>query len=271
MLFENKKSEEQEASKFVIFHCEVHGEKTREIFYLNGGWSPVYCGECEEKKYNEREEREARRLEAEGVKKRRDLIDRLFRGSAIPARFRNNTFETYDPSTEKAKNIKARCEEYALNFPENLKVGRSILMIGNTGTGKTHLANSICNFIIQKHQKTAVFSSIIEAVRRVKETYSKDSSEAERQAIKAFIEPDLLVLDEVGIQVGSDTERTILFELLNGRYNEMKPTILLSNLDIEKIKPAIGDRVLDRMKENGGMTFIFDWSSHRGKNFATTN
>jgi DNA replication protein DnaC len=44
----------------------------------------------------------------------------------------------------------------------------------------------------------------------------------------------------------------------------MKPTILISNLAIGPLAEFAGDRVIDRMKENGGKLVVFDWKSHRG-------
>ena len=75
---------------------------------------------------------------------------------------------------------------------------------------------------------------------------------------------DLLVIDEVGVQFGTDTEKMILFEILNERYENLKPTILISNLSIESLKKFTGDRVIDRMKENKGKVLIFNWNSARG-------
>lgn len=71
---------------------------------------------------------------------------------------------------------------------------------------------------------------MIRAVRSVKETYAKGSGRTEAQALRDLVDPDLLILDEVGVQFGSDTEKLILFEIINGRYEASRPTIVISNL-----------------------------------------
>jgi hypothetical protein len=86
-----------------------------------------------------------------------------------------------------------------------------------------------------------------------------------REAVKWFVEPDLLVLDEIGVQYGTETEQKILFRIIDLRYEEMKPTILISNLAIPAFTEFVGERVVDRMRENGGMLFAFDWESYRSK------
>ena len=78
-----------------------------------------------------------------------------------------------------------------------------------------------------------------------------------------FINPDLLILDEIGLQHGSEAEKIILFEILNERYMQCKPTILISNLDINDLKEYITERVIDRMREGGGQKIVFNWESNR--------
>lgn len=80
-----------------------------------------------------------------------------------------------------------------------------------------------------------------------------------------MVEPDLLILDEVGVQHGSDTEKLILFEIINGRYEAARPTIVISNLDAAGLEQFLGERAFDRLREGGGRLVVFDWESHRGK------
>ena len=76
-------------------------------------------------------------------------------------------------------------------------------------------------------------------------------------------EPDLLILDEVGVQFGSDFERNTLFDVLNERYELRKPTIFLSNLGREDLAEFLGERVMDRLREDGATVVPFDWPSYR--------
>ena len=67
------------------------------------------------------------------------------------------------------------------------------------------------------------------------------------------------------MQYGTDTERLALWEVMNGRYESMKPTILVSNLTAKEIAGYVGDRVIDRMRENGGAVLAFTWESFRSR------
>ena len=54
-------------------------------------------------------------------------------------------------------------------------------------------------------------------------------------------------------------------DVLNERYEKRKPCLLLSNLAIDDVKAYLGERIFDRLREDGGEAVAFDWASHRGK------
>jgi DNA replication protein DnaC len=234
---------------------------------LNGKemFAPI-CPKCADEQLKKNEEQKKAQQTQEEARARRSFIESALQRASIPLRFQSHSFETFltkSPEQEKNKKI---AMDYAAKFPEILKKGTSMIFCGTTGTGKTHLACSIANEIIKDHACTALFISTIDAVRRVKETYRKNSEETEREAIAWFSRFNLLILDEVGVQFGSDTERMILFEIINKRYENMLPTIFLSNLSIANLKDFVGDRIIDRMKENGGRQLNFVWESNRNNN-----
>jgi len=70
-------------------------------------------------------------------------------------------------------------------------------------------------------------------------------------------------MDEVGVQFGSEFERQIMFDVLNERYEKRKPSILLSNIPPSELGTYLGDRVTDRLREDGGKMIAFDWESYR--------
>ena len=84
--------------------------------------------------------------------------------------------------------------------------------------------------------------------------------------IRYFTKPDLLIIDEVGVQFGSPAEMTILHEVINARYESVLPTILISNLPPEQLKEFISDRIFDRVTDGGRNYLVFNWASFRGNN-----
>jgi DNA replication protein DnaC len=103
-------------------------------------------------------------------------------------------------------------------------------------------------------------------MREIKSAFNKDSETTEQDQINKFAsEVDLLILDELGMDYGTDFNKALLFEVLNNRYANQKPSILISNLDTSALRDYMGERLFDRMRENGGKLLAFVWDSHRGK------
>lgn len=251
-----------EEVKEVEFTCSKHGKQKATKVLYNGNWIGGKCELCEEEKKNNLEVKQQEILRKNEQEDKRKLMEKNFETALIPLRFQKHCFTSYEPKDKHQEKIKKACIDYTKNFDEAMSTGRCLIFCGRTGTGKTHLSCAIANNILKKG-KTALFMSVIDAVRRVKETYSRNSLLTERQAIESFVEPSLLILDEVGIQFGSEAEKMIIFEIINKRYENIKPTILITNLEPEELKSYIGDRVVDRLRENGGVLFHLNWDSHR--------
>lgn len=234
--------------------CEKHGAYVAQQYRF--GW--VGCQACGEEKRRTAEEESQRQQRAEWERAR---LQALFDRAAIPPRFEDRSLSNYVAELPGQQKALAAAQQYAATFDEN--EGVSLIFCGGVGSGKTHLAIGIAKELMRRHC-SALFMSVMGAVRSVKETW-RDSEITERQALQNLVEPDLLILDEVGVQFGSDTEKLILFEIINGRYENRRSTILISNLAMEALTHYLGDRVVDRMREGGGKLVVFDWSSYRRK------
>ncbi|MCF7941843.1 MAG: hypothetical protein K9M84_09540 [Spirochaetia bacterium] len=76
---------------------------------------------------------------------------------------------------------------------------------------------------------------------------------------------DLLNIDEIGKQLDTPVEKWAMFDLINQRYNELMPTIFISNLSIEDFSDFMGEEAVDRIRENRGFSVLFDGRSYRRK------
>ena len=185
--------------------------------------------------------------------------------AGIPDRFRDRTLKSFIASSDAQQYALAVCAKYANEFDQVKQRGSCILMCGKPGTGKTHLAVGIGLHVMDQFHSVVLFTTVMRAIRKVKETYNKNADQTEAQAIAELVFPDLLILDEVGVQFGSDTEKLVLFDILNERYEKRKPTIFLTNKDLDGFKAYVGERVYDRLKEDGCEYVPFAWDSYRGK------
>ncbi|MBF2792874.1 ATP-binding protein [Enterobacter asburiae] len=238
-------------------NCENHGEYL--VHVLTGpefrGSATVkksLCPECMKAKL-ERIESGLRALRVA------DLMD----NAGIARRFETCEFDNYQAiNPDAAKNL-AACQRYATSWPERLKAGTGLVMTGNCGTGKNHLAVSMAKSIIRDHLAKVEITDVMRLTRAVKSTWRHNAEMTEEDVIERFASLDLLIIDEVGVQFGSPTEMTILQEIINARYESILPTILISNLTFDQLKDTIGERIVDRVTDGGRNRLAFGWESFR--------
>ncbi len=242
-------------AEVVQAECPIHGPFQSRKFSLGGTEIATQCGACfEDAAQREVQEQERKRQIA--------LNESVMRNAAIPQRFASRTLQNYNAALPGQKAALAVAIEYAADFLGALSSGRSLIFCGTAGTGKTHLAVGIAKEVMLKG-KTATFTTAMDAIRSVRETYRKNSEMTERQAIARFAQADLTIIDEVGSQLGTDAEKVTLFDLINARYERERPMIVLSNLTIKEVEQYMGSRAFDRLRENGGQAVAFTWPSYR--------
>ncbi len=230
--------------------CATHGE-----FKANG---VRYLGKraCEEARLaGERQAQAQQRADAA-----RARIEAMIEESAIPARFIGRGFDNFQATTDAQRAALKVTQDYAANFWTHRKRGTGLILSGLPGTGKSHLAGAVLQAIMPQHQ--GLYITCMGLIRAVRGTWRKDSERSEGQVLNMLCTVPLLVLDEIGVQYGTDGEQTILFDVLDRRYRELMPTILITNQAKEGFKQFVGERSFDRLVETSRWV-SFDWESHR--------
>lgn len=167
------------------------------------------------------------------------------------------TFDDYKPTCNNAARVLEACQDYV----EAFGIGASLMMIGSPGTGKNMLAAIIGQELI-KREFLFLHTTAMKLIRKVKDSW-RNKEQSEQDVISSFVAPDLLVIDEIGVQFGSATEQLYLTEIINDRYEKRRSTILISNLKLSQLAEVMGERAIDRFYDDGSKILVFDWSSYR--------
>ncbi len=240
--------------------CDKHGEFEGNVSWMLGRQFKSGCQKC----HDERKEKEAEeKARSEAVLRAYRLAEKLG-SAAIPPRFKEKTFDGYIAETERQKRALSICKGYADDFDGHYRDGRCLMLMGKPGCGKSHLSAAIAIHLCRETDHTAVYRTLPGLVHDIRASYDDNTRPTEGSIIQAITTCSLLVLDEVGATKTSEFELALLFNVINRRYEQTLPTLIVSNLAPSELKTAIGDRCVDRLREGGGIVVGFDWESKRG-------
>jgi DNA replication protein DnaC len=151
-----------------------------------------------------------------------------------------------------------------------------LLLLGPTGRGKTVMSVLLAMARQEEGLKPGLFLTAFSLFTGVKSTYGghkKTSSQylygdtkpmviTADDLIAKWSEAPFLVIDEVQTRSETSWEDGLLDEIVNARYAEMLPTVLIANFTPEDAQKNLGPRIMDRARECGGIVNC-NWSSYR--------
>lgn len=181
-------------------------------------------------------------------------IQKAYENSGAPRRYWHESFDTYIPRNEDESRILENIKAYALR-PNNNKV---LLMIGTKGLGKTHLGCAIV-------RKCGGSYVIVEDIILKYEAAQDFKNEITREILlNRYSTVKMLIIDEIGRSIQPDKENALLSYILRRRYENMLPTVLISNLGKNELLKKLGEAVFDRFRETA-ITVEFKGESYRLK------
>ncbi|MFE5908717.1 ATP-binding protein [Streptomyces wedmorensis] len=141
--------------------------------------------------------------------------------------------------------IAAWVREVAEGAP-GLSEGRSLLIVGTTGTGKTYQAYGAVRSLLIAGVRLRW--KAITAADLYAELRPRPGHDGERELMDLARCP-LLIIDDLGAAKNSEWTEEITMRLINRRYNAMLPTLITTNLGMTDLRAHIGDRVASRLTE----------------------
>ena len=119
-----------------------------------------------------------------------------------------------------------------------------ILLAGNTGCGKTHLASAIANELAAS-QTPVLMLTVPSLLDRLRATFAPDVPHSFSEMYNLVESVDVLVLDDLGAQRSTPWATDKLFQLLNERHVRELPTVITTNLSLRDFEPRLQSRLRD--------------------------
>ena len=137
----------------------------------------------------------------------------------------------------------SRAKSYAEMFP--MKKG-NLLLIGTTGTGKTHISTAIAKSVIEQG-----YSVLYDSAQNIISAYEDDRfrsgyGQTEHKSDK-YTECDLLIIDDLGTEFVNAFTVSCLYNLLNTRQNRALATVISTNLSTRELTSRYEDRIYSRI------------------------
>ncbi len=152
---------------------------------------------------------------------------------------RDWTFDTFDASIHGTREAYEVARAYADDPYQWL------ILIGDYGCGKTHLAASIANHALSNLNMRPVFAVVPDLLDYLRSTFSPAAEMRYESRFDTIRGADLLVLDDLGTENTTPWAKEKLFQIINYRYMERLPTVVTTNVEPDRIDGRIRSRLFD--------------------------
>lgn len=214
-----KKQEEKQESLELNYKCEIC--KDKEYIFVDDAVKFCKCREVRLAK---------ERLERSGIA---DRVDK-------------NTFKTYKVKNEQQNTARNICIDYIKDFNKE----KTLLLQGQVGSGKTHLAIATCNKLLEKY--AVKYMSYTKDINELK--FNMTDTDFYNKKLDDYRNTTILFIDDLfkGFEKGdysrARTELRIMYDIINYRYDNKKAMIITTELSISQLlelDEALASRIVE--------------------------
>jgi DNA replication protein DnaC len=182
----------------------------------------------------------------------------------IPRRYEHCSLDNYETKFASSNRTLSGALLQARKFVESYPLetdDKGLLITGNIGVGKTHLAVGILKALVTERGANGLFVDYRDLLKQVQNSYNPQVAATEMQVLAPVFEAEVLVLDELGASKPTDWVWDTVAHILNTRYNDKRITIITTNYsnaapldgplkDTAKTArdESLGDRIGERMR-----------------------
>jgi len=176
---------------------------------------------------------------------RGNMVDRLWERANVPRRF-NDMRLVNSPNTEYALRM-----VYSTGEPyQEAQEPESWFLHGAVGVGKTCLAVGYAYEMVQAHLTPTRFVTLPGMMTEIRSCYDTNGP-SEKEVLRFYKEAEMLILDDMGAEHTSSSNwlSDRLYQILGDRHDQLRPTVMTSNLSISELGDVYGERITSRINE----------------------
>ncbi|MBD3421251.1 MAG: AAA family ATPase [Chitinivibrionales bacterium] len=193
---------------------------------------------------------------------RRDTIESLlYKRCNVPKLFLECSFDNFNPGSnmpiKHAIKVLKRLTEPWSDF---------VVLVGNPGTGKTHLAVALIRKIIEEQPNFyPYFISALHLLSDIKKATLSEHPKDEEQIISFYVNKRVLVIDDIGVEKTSPFVNQTWYRIIDDRYANSRATVFTSNLSNAELSEKLEPRLISRIFSGITLPTAGDDFRSRGK------
>lgn len=181
----------------------------------------------------------------------------LLATASIPTKYNGARFTA---TTDQQRAVRQTVQAFR-DFFLNERTWAALVMAGKTGTGKTLMACELAQSLISRASISVRYITAKGMISEIQASYGREGKSEEGEIMR-FAQYDVLILDEIDALPERENSKLLLTEIINRRYNDNKPVIVISNQSLATLANYVGDRVHSRLYENS-FPCDFSWEDYR--------
>ncbi len=199
---------------------------------------------------------------------KRKAIDLVYSDSNLKNITDNENFNTFsyewydDTTVDTATNrtpynnmqqVVSICKGFVENFDKEFS---NLLLFGDTGVGKTFLTNCIAKELLDSSH-SVIYLTAIELFKKFEQHDFNRGYQSEELDNDYILDCDLLIIDDLGTEVGNTYTNSKLFYVINERILRKKSVIISTNLSLSDIRDAYSERIFSRITSSYKILKLF--------------